>query len=293
MNNAELLIEELIRKSLVFRIMVLLAKHRELTTSELKALLDYRYSDSTIRRALNYLERVGLIKKSNNGRDNIITLSENEFTVKLAKFINTLHEKNLWDVFERTLLGTKSRMKAIIALMRGPMTKTDLSKECNTINGAPTELMLKPLISHGLIIEYRGRRRVEYELNKNHPLNQVLMEFLREIGGVDNNNRKNKENYAKLAKAIVNYILRHWDDYVVNIHHRDTIKLTGPTIKSLATQIAERRGWRITRLSWLVDFVIEEFKKRGFCVMVKKNGQRPNITKVKVYVSKTCDGEQT
>jgi hypothetical protein len=288
---------ELTRRRLAFRMIVLLTKHNELITSELIIMLDNRYSEETIKRALTYLLRSGLIKKIRRGHSRIIMLNtENEFVTKLTKFVRTLHEKDLWDVFEKTFLGTRSRIKAVIALMNGAMVKTELAKECKIQNGAPTDLMLKPLLSHELVIEHRGRRRVEYELNKNHPLNQVLMEFLREIGvdGNCNNNRNNgnKDMYHILAREVVNYVIEHWDEFVVNIHKKDVIKLTGVIIRSIALKIMEKKGWKIKYLGWLVDFIIEEFKKRGFCVMVKKNGQRPNITKVKVYVSETCKGEQ-
>jgi hypothetical protein len=89
-----------------------------------------------------------------------------------------------------------------------------------------------------------------------------------------------------LAREFVDYIIEHWDDYIINPYRKDVIKLTGVIIRSIATKIAEKKGWKITHPGWLVDFIIEEFKKRGFHVMVKKYGQRPNITKVKVYVSR-------
>ena len=41
----------------------------------------------------------------------------------------------------------------------------------------------------------------------------------------------------------------------------------------------------------MIDFIIERLRKRGFCVAVKKNGRKPSITKVRVYVSKTCNEE--
>jgi len=160
--------------------------------------------------------------------------------------------------------------------------------------GVSASFMLRPLISHGLVIEHKGRRRVEYELNKNHPLNQALTEFLREIGvdGNCNNNRNNgyKDMYHILAKEVVDYVINHWGDFVVNIHRKDVIKLTGVIIRSIAVKIAEKKGWKIAYPGWLVDFIIEEFRRRSFCVIVKKFGQRPNITKVKLYVSKSCDG---
>jgi DNA-binding transcriptional ArsR family regulator len=288
------LFAELVRRSLAFRIIVLLTKHRELLTSELVIMLDHRYSKEAIKRALTYLLRNGLVRKIRRGHSRIVMLNEDGFITKLTKFINTLHEKDLWGVFEKTFLGTKSRIKVVMALMNGPMVKTELAKASKVQGGTPTDLMLKPLLSHGLVIEYRGRRRVEYELNKNHPLNQVLMGFLREIGvdGNCNNNRNNgnKDMYYMLAREVVDYVIEHWDDYVINIHRRDTIKLTGVMIRSIAMKIAEKKGWKIAYIGWLVDFIIEEFKKRGFCVMVKKNGQRPNIVKVKVYVSRVGDG---
>jgi len=285
---------ELTRRSLAFRIVELLTRHHELLTSELIIMLNHRYSEDAIKRTLTYLLRNGLIRKIRRGHSRIIMLNtENDFVKKLVGFVDMLHEKNLWGVFEKSFLGSKSRVKAIIALMNGAMVKTELAKECKTINGTPTDLMLKPLIAHEIIIEHKGRRRVEYELNRDHPLNQVIMEFLREIGvdGNRNNNHNNgnKHMYHMLAKEFVDYIIEHWDDFVVNIHRKDVIKLTGVIIRSIATKIAEKKGWKITHPGWLVDFIIEEFKKRGFRVMVKKFGQRPNITKVKVYVSRNGD----
>jgi len=288
---------ELARRSLAFRIVELLTRHRELLTSELTLMLDHRYSEDAIKRALTYLLRNDLVKKIRRGHSRIIMLNtENDFVKKLVRFVDMLHEKNLWGVFEKSFLGSKSRVKAIIVLMNGPKVKTELAKECKIQGGTPTDLMLKPLISHEIVIEHKGRRRVEYELNRDHPLNQVLMEFLREIGvnGNCNNNRNNgnKDMYHMLAKEFVDYIIERWNDYIVNPYRKDTIKLTGVIIRSIATKIAEKKGWKITHPGWLVDFIIEEFKKRGFRVMVKKFGQKPNITKVKVYVSKTCNGDE-
>jgi len=284
--NLELL-TELAERPIAFRIITLLTLHGGITIRKIKALLDHRYDEHKIRRALRFLEQAGLIVKRRSGRSNVIALNtESEFANKLARFINMLYGRHLLNDFEQ-ILGSKARARAIIALMSGPKVKTELAKECKTINGAPTELMLKPLVTHEIVIEHRGRRRVEYELNMDHPLNQVLMEFLREIG-VDGNNHNNgnKDMYHMLAREVVNYVIEHWDEFVMNIHHRDVIKLTGVIIRSIAMKIAEQKGWKIAYLGWLIDFIIEEFKKRGFYVMVKKNGQKPNVTKVKVYVSK-------
>jgi hypothetical protein len=219
--------------------------------------------------------------------------AENEFVIKLTNFVRTLHEKDLWNVFEKSFLGSKARARAIIALMSGPKVKMELAKECKIQGGTPMDLMLKPLLRNGIIIEYKGRRRIEYELNRDHPLNQVIMEFLREIG-VDSNcnnnhNNGNKHMYYVLAKEFVDYVIEHWDDFVVNIHRKDVIKLTGQVIKSIVTKIAEKKGWKIHYIGWLIEFVIREFERRGFCVIVKKLGQKPNITKVKVYVSRACN----
>jgi len=290
MDNVDLFVG-LVRRTLAFRIIVLLTKHHELFTSELTLMLDHRYSEEAIKRALTYLLRNGLVIR--RGHSRIIMLNtENDFVKKLTKFISTLYEKDLWDVFEKSFLGTKSRIKAIIALMSGPMVKTELAK-ATKVGGTPTDIMLKPLLRNGIIIEHKGRRRVEYELNRDHPLVQILTEFLRNIGVANNgSNNRNRDFYAKLAKEFVDYVIEHWDDYVVNIHRKDVIKLTGVIIRSTATKIAEKKGWKITYPGWLVDFIIEEFKKRGFCVMVKKNGQRPNIVKVKVYVTKSCNGDE-
>ena len=295
MDNIELFVG-LVKRSLAFRIIVLLTKHHELLTSELTLMLDHRYSEESVKRALAYLLRNGLVRKIRRGHSRIIMLNaENEFVAKLTNFVRTLHEKDLWDVFEKSFLGTRSRIKAVMALISGPKVKTELAKECKIQGGTPTDLMLKPLLRNGIIIEYKGRRRIEYELNRDHPLNQVLMEFLREIGvdgnRNDNRNNGNKDMYHMLAREVVNYIIEYWDGYIVNPYRKDVIKLTGVIIRSIATKIAEKKGWKIAYPGWLVDFIIEEFRKRGFCVMVKKFGQRPNITKVKVYVSKTCNGD--
>jgi len=282
------LLTELAERPIAFKIIALLAMHDNATTRELKDMLNSGQA-KRIWHALNYLEQAGLIKKSRRGRSNVVTLNmEDKFVRKLVKFINMLHGAKLWDTFER-LLGSKARARAIIALMSGPKVKTELAKECKTINGAPTELMLMPLLKNGIIIEHKGRRRVEYELNRGHPLVQILVEFLRDIG-VDGNNHNNgnnnKDMYYMLAREVVNYVIEHWDDFVVNIHRKGVIKLTGQVIRSIALRIAEKKGWKIAYIGWLIDFIIEEFKKRGFCVMVKKNGQKPNVTKVKVYVSR-------
>jgi hypothetical protein len=289
MSKLELFIE-LTRRRLAFKIIALLTRHNELLTSELIIMLDHRYSEESIKRAITYLLRNDLIRKIRRGHSRIIMLNaENEFVTKLTNFVRTLHEKDLWNVFEETFLGTGSRIKAVMALMNGAMVKTELSKASRVPGGAPTDLMLKPLISHEIVIEHRGRRRVEYELNKDNPLVQVLTEYLRTIGVINNgNNNKNREFYAKLAREFVDYVIGHWDDYIINPYRRNTIKLTGPVIRSFL----ERRGAKLYP-GWFVDFVVEEFKRRGFCVMVKKFGQRPNIIKVKVYVSKTCDGGES
>ena len=282
---------ELTRRRLAFKIIALLTRHNELLTSELIIMLNHRYSKEAVKRALAYLLRNGLVRKMRRGHSRIIMLNaENEFVAKLTNFVRTLHEKDLWDVFEETFLGARSRIKAVMVLISGPKVKTELAKECKTINGTPTDLMLKPLISHEIVIEHRGRRRIEYELNRDHPLVKALVEFLREIGVVsnrnDNRNNGNKDMYHMLAREFVDYIIEHWDGYVVNPYRKDTIKLTGVIIRSIATKIAEKKGWKITHPGWLVDFIIEEFKRRGFRVEVKKFGQRPNVTKVKVYVSR-------
>jgi hypothetical protein len=84
-------------------------------------------------------------------------------------------------------------------------------------------------------------------------------EYSRTIGVVNNgNNNKNREFYAKPAKEFVDYVIEHWDDFAVNIHRKDAIKLTGPVIRSFL----EKRGAKLYP-GWFVDFVIDEFKRRG------------------------------
>jgi DNA-binding HxlR family transcriptional regulator len=288
MDKAELFIE-LMSRPLAFKIITLLTLHGDITIRKIKALLDHRYDEHKIRRTLKFLEQAGLITKKYDGKSNVIALNtENEFANKLARLINMLYARHLLGVFEQ-ILGTKARARAIIALMRGPMVKSELAKEAKTINGAPTDIMLEPLLKNGIIIKHKGRRRVEYELNMNHPLVQILVEFLRDIGvnsNHNNHNNGNKDMYYMLAREFVDYVIEHWDEFVVNIHRKDTIKLTGPVIKSIATKIAETKGWKIHYIGWLIDFIIEEFRKRGFRVDVKKLGQKPNVTRVKVYVHK-------
>jgi len=290
MDKAELFIE-LMSRPLAFKIITLLTLHGDITIRKIKALLDHRYDEHKIRRTLKFLEQAGLIVKKYNGKSNVIALNtENEFANKLARLINMLYARHLLGVFEQ-LLGTKTRARVLIALMKGPMVKSELVKEARTVGGAPINLALAPLLKNDIVIEHRGRRRVEYELNMDHPLVKALVEFLREIGvgNHNNNGNNNKDMYHVLAREFVDYVIEHWGEFAANIHRKDAIKLTGQVIRSIAMKIAEQKGWKIPYVGWLVDFIIEEFKKRGFCVMVKKLGQKPNATRVKVYVSKTCN----
>jgi len=100
---------ELVSRSLAFRIVELLTRHRELLTSELIIMLDHRYSEESIKRALTYLLRNDLVRKIRRGHSRIIMLNtENEFVTKLTNFVKTLHEKDLWNVFERRFWGPKA-----------------------------------------------------------------------------------------------------------------------------------------------------------------------------------------
>jgi len=79
MDNVDLFVG-LVRRRLAFRIIVLLTKHREMLTSEFVIMLDHRYSEEAIKRALTYLLKHGLVKKMRRGHSRIIMLNtENDF----------------------------------------------------------------------------------------------------------------------------------------------------------------------------------------------------------------------
>jgi len=94
----------------------------------------------------------------------------------------------------------------------------------------------------------------------------------------------------QLAKELVDYIIEHWDDYVANIYHRDTIKLTKKhIIEIICTKypekckvVKERRFYVNGVLSILYGIMDYEFRLRGFKVKKEKIGG----DRTALYVSK-------
>jgi len=275
-NNVELFVE-LMKRSLAFRILAILTKYDNIRPLEIVSLLNYKYGRESIQRALQYLARNGLIERN----DFKISLNtRNAFVASLVRFVNMLLNNGLWNELEKVLLGSKGRIRVLIALIHGPMTKSQLVKECRAQGGMYIDRLLEPLIRHKLII-VQENKGVVYKLNNNHPLVNELVNFLREIS-IDN---RNNYNYAEMAKSIVDYIIQNWDKYAINTHKKDTIKLTGNAIK----EIVAEKNLKVRHNGWLVSYVIEELKERGFSVRVEKNGHKPNISKIRIYVYRAVD----
>ncbi len=73
----------------------------------------------------------------------------------------------------------------------------------------------------------------------------------------------------EVAEDLVQYFIEHWDNYITNIYHRDTIKLTYKDIAEIfcAKYPMEcrkhRRGQIPAKASWLFAYLMAEFEKRG------------------------------
>ena len=275
MSNGELFLK-LLRRSLAFKVFAVLLKYDNSHPYEIKVLLGNRHNGEALHNALRFLEKHGLITRD---KYKVLVNRKNPFAVMLMEFINALFEKGLWDAFEEVFLRFSTRMRIIMALMNGPMTKTQIVAECTGQGGTYTNKMLEPLERHGLVIKHNSKHTI-YELNHNNPLVIELEKFLTKLDGKRSNHR---DNYSSIAKEVVDYVLAHWDEYAINPHNKGTIKLTGKLIKG----ILKKKNIRVKHIGWLLAYAIEEFKERGFPVQVVRNGKRRNADGIRVYVSKT------
>jgi hypothetical protein len=268
MDNIELF-TELTKRSLAFRIFVLLAKHGNLRLKEIKRLLDNRYNNTTLNRALHFLVQINIVAKDRG----VYSLNTNNaFTLLLTKLVSELYEANLWGVFERVFLGSKARTRIVIELMRGKSTKTHLAMVTGNQGGLFLDVVMRPLIEYDMVIKHKSRF-VVYELNREHPLIAMLVKYFGEASPSGNG----RNNTPEVAKAIVDYIVTNWVKYLINPHNDCVIKITSPVIR----EIAERMMVRVKRISWLVRHIITEFEARGFIVTVLRNDRG-----VRIYVRK-------
>ena len=283
MDNVELFLK-LLRRSLAFRVFAVLVKYNNSRPYKIKVLLGNRHNGESIHNAVRFLEKHGLITRD---KYMVLVNRKNPFAVILMEFINALFEKGLWDVFEKVFLRFSTRMRIIMALMNGPMTKTQIVAKCTGQGGTYTDKMLEPLERYGLVIKHNSKYTI-YELNRNNPLVIELEKFLTKLDGKTHTGRDNyKVNYFSIAKEIVDYVLAHWDEYAISPYNKGTIKLTGKSIKG----ILKKKNIRVKHIGWLLIYVIEEFKKRGFSVRVIRSGKRRNVDGTKVYVSRNGDGQ--
>ncbi len=266
MDNIEIL-TELTRRSLAFRIFSLLVRHGELRLKEIKRLLDNRYSNETLKRALHFLVRNNMVSKDRNAY--LLNMNDT-FTSLLANLVNELYRANLWGVFERVFLGNKARIKIVIELMKGKSTKTRLALATGN-NGLVLENAMRPLIEYDMVVKHENRFIV-YELNREHPLIAILIKYFGETSS--SNNRKNT---PEVAKAIVDFIITNWDKYLINPYNNCVIKITSLLLR----EIAEKMRVRAKRNNWLVRHIIAEFEARGFIVSVLRNDRG-----VRIYVRK-------
>ena len=87
----------------------------------------------------------------------------------------------------------------------------------------------------------------------------------------------------EVAEDLVQYFIEHWDDYIVNIYHRDTIKLTYKDIAEIFCSMypmecrKHRRGQIPAKTAWLFAYIVAEFEKRGF-----------KVEKVKICCNRTA-----
>ncbi len=266
MVNTELFVE-LTKRSLAFRIFTLLVRHGNLRLKEIKRLLDNRYNNTTLNRALHFLVQSNIVTKDRG----VYSLNTNNaFTLLLTKLVNELYEANLWGVFERVLLGSKARTRIVIELMRGKSTKTHLAMVTGNQGGLFLDVVMRPLIEYDMVIKHENRFIV-YELNREHPLIAVLVKYFGEASP------SNRKNTPEVARAIVDFIITNWNKYMINPHNDCVIKITSPAIR----EIAERMKVRVKRISWLVRSIITEFEARGFIVTVLRNDRG-----VRIYVRK-------
>ena len=281
MSDVELFLK-LLRRSLAFRVFAVLVKYDNSRPYEIKVLLGNRYNGKAMRNAVRFLENHGLITRD---KYRVLVNRKNPFAVMLMEFINALFEKGLWGAFEEVFLRFSVRMRIIMALMNGPMTKTQIVAKCTGQGGTYTNKMLEPLERYGLVIKHNSKYTI-YELNRNNSLVIELEKFITKLDGKACTGRDNhRVNYSSIAKEVVDYVLAHWDEYAINPHNKGTIKLTGKLIKG----ILKKKNIKVKHIGWLLVYTIEEFKKCGFPVHVMRNGKRRNADGIKVYVIRNGD----
>jgi len=87
----------------------------------------------------------------------------------------------------------------------------------------------------------------------------------------------------EVAEDLVEFFIYRWDDYIVNIYHRDTIKLTYKDIARMfclmypAECRKHRRGQLPAKTAWLFAYIMAEFMKRGY-----------KVEKVKICCNRTA-----
>ncbi len=80
----------------------------------------------------------------------------------------------------------------------------------------------------------------------------------------------------EVAEDLVQYFIEHWDNYITNIYHRDTIKITYKDIANVFCLMYPnecrkyRRGILPAKTVWLYAYVQFEFEKRGYKVEKRK-----------------------
>jgi len=279
MDNVELFIE-LVRRSLAFRIMALLV-HGELSTREIARKLGHRYSRSAISKAISWLIRNGLIIQT--GIDKFALNKDVKFVDSFIRFINAL-DKESWNALG-AILRSGSRARILIELVRrrhltGSQLLLLLKTTRQVINND-----LETLTRHGIVtIIARGHRYTVYGLNYDNPLVKALVKFLEELG-VEN---EHENNYVDVAKAVVKYILEHWDEYVVSKNNMDTIKLTGKVIKRIINEL----GLKVKHVGWLLNYIDDELKKLGYSVRIEGNGKIRTVNRKRIYITRPRGGNQ-
>jgi len=87
----------------------------------------------------------------------------------------------------------------------------------------------------------------------------------------------------EVAEDLVQYFIEHWNDYITNIYHPNTIKLTYKDIADVfclmypAECRKHRRGQLPAKTAWLFAYIKDLFEMRGF-----------KVEKVKICCNRTA-----
>ena len=87
----------------------------------------------------------------------------------------------------------------------------------------------------------------------------------------------------EVAENLVQYFIEHWDNYIVNIYHRNAIKLTYKDIANVFCLMypmecrKHRRGQIPAKTAWLFAYIKDLFEMRGF-----------KVEKVKICCNRTA-----